>query len=339
MPTISIKSLKFFKTKAVKVPSSKVMPICSYLLFDFKDGRCSITKNNSKAFVSETFDANGEGKFLVDEKSVFDFIDYNKGDILTILPGDKIIKLSCGTAIGDSPTDDPELFPKHELPEGDGVNLTPAVISEIKTAAKLIIEEEIATPRSYVFVGKGLISGSDAIIAYYSKTDTPVELVLRKEVVDAIPDTGANYHSNASYDFFVAGDAIIGFVKTVFPFVDMTRFSVYNSSKGFAISKSELITFNDWAVGSSPNKGVISTWKIEKNEMSLESRDVLVNKGVSRKIEYSGKADGSFSFRAESMSKLLKNLPGDHLFFYQEQDKYYITDVDKSFTSLIMRIV
>lgn len=339
MTTIPIKSLKIFKGRAAKISQNKILPICSYLLFDFKDGECSITKSNSKSFVQETVSAGGEGKFLIDEKSVFDFIDYNKGELLSIQHTGTVIKLSCGIAVGEAPTDNPELFPKHELPEGSGVSLTPTVISEIKTAAKLIIDEEIPTPRGFVFVGKGLVAGSDAIVAYFYQTDANVELVLRKEVVDAIPDNGTEYHSNSSYDFFVSGNAVFGFVKSEYPFVDMNRYALYDKSKGFAFSKAELLSFNEWAAASSPNKGVVSTWNIAGKEILLESKDILTSKGHSRVAEYSGKADGSFSYLAESMSKLLKNLPGDDLLFYQEQDKYYITDLDKTFTALIMRIV
>lgn len=339
MMTIPTKSLKFFKAKASKISPNKISPICSYLLFDFKDGTCTITKTNNDAFVVETFSADGEGKILVDEGSVFDFVGYNKGEFLSFEKSDNIVKLSCEKARGESPTDDPTLFPHHESPEGDGITLTPAVISEIKTAAKMILVEEVPTPRSFVFVGNGLVSGSDAIVAYYYKTDIQTKIVLRKEVADAIPDNGCVYFSGASYDFFVAGDSTFGFVKDEFPFTDMNKYALYEDGKGFLMGKGELINFNDWAVASSPNKGVVSRWEIKGAEMFLESKDVSVNKGVEKTLEYTGKADGGFSFRAESMSKLLKNLPGEELFFFQEKDKYYITDVDRSFTSLIMRII
>lgn len=339
MFTIPVSSLRVFKAKAAKITPNKMLPICSYLLFDFKDGQCSITKSGHDAFVKETFSADGNGKILVDEKSVFDFIGYNKGEFLTFELADKIVKLSSGKAIGESPTDNPDFFPQHEMPEGDAICLTPAVIAEIKTAAKLIIDEEVPTPRSFVFVGGGLVCGSDAIVAYFTKADVKGKIVLRKEVADAIPDNGCDYYSGASWDFFLSGECMFGFIKDEFPFTDMSKFTVYDDKKGFLMSKAELIDFNDWAAGSSPNKGVVSTWAINGDQIVLESKDVLVNKGVKKIFDYQGKADGVFSFRAESMSKLLKNLPGDELFFYQEKDKYYITDVDRSFTSLIMRIV
>lgn len=339
MFTIPMQSLRLFKTNAEKITPNQILPICSYLLFDFKDGKCAITKSGHDSFVCQTFSAEGSGKILVDEKCVFDFIKYNKGEFVTFYHSGKIVKLSCGKSTGESPIDDPVLFPTHLSPDGDGISLTPALISEVKTAAKLILKEEIPTARSFVFVGGGLVAGSDAIVAYFCKSDVKAKIVLRKEVADAIPDNGCDYYSNESYDFFVSGDAILGFLKDEFPFTDMGKFTTYDSSKGFAFSKSELINFNDWADGSSPNKGVVSTWEINGNEILLESKDLLVNKGVSKSLEYSGKADGKFSFRAESMSKLLKTLPGEDLLFYQERDKYYITDADKSFTSLIMRIV
>jgi DNA polymerase III sliding clamp (beta) subunit (PCNA family) len=341
MPTIPLKSVKLFKNKASKISKNHILPICSYLLFDFNNDECTITKNNLSAFISETFPASGAGKFLIDEKILFNFVETNKGEFIEITQAKNRVTLSNVNngqiSNAESPTDDASMFPVNELPHGEGSIIDPSLVSEIKTAARLTIDAEIPTAKNFVFVGKGIVAGSDAVVGYISKTDFPIELILRKEVILSLPDTGVTHFKNNSYDFFVSGNATIGFSKSEFSFFDFTKFMDIGNEKVFEINKADIVDFNDMAIGSAISDVITASWSFNNNEMILESLDVMCNVKVNRKLPIQG--TGSFSYLPNHMNKLLKALPGEQLHFYKSENKYYITDADKSFVSLIMKVV
>jgi hypothetical protein len=298
-----------------------------------------MTKTNGHSFVKEDFDAEGKGKhdFLIQEIDLFAFAKNSKDDFVTIKKTDKGLRLNddnsstpCITTV--------DLFPEIETPKDNAIELTPAVITSIKTAAKMLASEVDATWRSYVFVGLKNIIGCDGMIAYCKTCEIEDKIILRKEEIAAIPDIGATYSQSQSYDFFESGRFLYGFVKTDQKFFDMTSAMKLPNDTQYLIPRLDLISFNEWVLDLASKPEFASCcWAESANELKCKGEVSYDEKEVERTIKSASGPE--FKYLPMNMNKLLKALDADTLYCYRGEKNICLTDEKQSFISLVQQIV
>lgn len=340
MILLPVKSVKSFKNKASDIVNKGVLPICDYIRVQFQDGTCTMTKTNNFDFVIEDFD--GEGKedqeFLVLEKDLFAFVDHSDSDLLSIKMGSGKVILS-GDRSSATLATTKDAFPKTEIPEHEIADLTPALIKNIKTCAKMLANEVDKTWRSHLFIGKKMVIGCDGFVAFAIPCDIESEIILRKEVVSSLPDIGSVYKSNKSYDFFECGRSLYGFVKSEQKFFDMTGGIKIPDVDPFELDRADLLSFNDWvlSISKKPESAQVE-WNFDGGELVLSGTDTYSEREpLQRKIKSTG--GGYFKYLPYQMNKILKAIDVDILTCYRGSANVCFTDENKSFISLIQQIV
>lgn len=338
MIIITTKSVKSFKEKASKILSNNVLPIYDYVHIVFSDSICTMTKINNSSFVREEFEAEGkeDQSFLVPSIDLFSFVDHNPDQVISIKKVKNKILL-----IGDNSTTPcvtiEDEFPELEVPEETGVELSPIEIKSIKKASNMLAKEQFDTWRSHVFVGNNTISGSDGFIAYSVPCEVGLNIILRKEVINALPDVGAVYKHNKTYDFFECGMSLYGFKKSDQAFVDMAKMIKIPKADPFILSKKEVVSFNDWILDVSKKPECADvTWDYKEGVLNLVGFDSLSEKTVERKVKIAG--GESFKYLPLQMNKILKSIDDDTFICYKGETSMCFTNESKSFISLIQQI-
>lgn len=340
MIILPVKSVKSFKDKASNITNNKVLPICDYIRVQFHDGTCTMTKTNTFAFVVEQFDAEGKGdeEFLIPEKDFFAFVDHSDSGLISIKKdGKKVLLIGDQSKAPTITTEDS--FPKLEVPEKEIADFSPALIKHIKTSAKMLANEVDATWRSFLFVGRKMVIGCDGFVAFSNSCEIEDDIVLRKEVVHSLPDIGAIYKTNKSYDFFECGRSLYGFVKSEQKFFDMTKGIKIPESEAFELKRADLLSFNDWIISISKKPDSASVeWNHVDGFLTLSGTDTYSERPpVERKIQSTG--GGYFKYLPVQMNKILKAIDVDILTCYRGTSNVCFTDDKQSFISLIQQIV
>lgn len=314
------------------------MPICEYIRVQYADGTCTMTKTNMHSFVREDFDAEGKGKhdFLIQEIDLFAFASNSKSDFLTMKKTDKGIQLKDDNSSAPCVTTT-DTFPEIETPKDKTIELTPAIISSIKTAAKMLASEIDATWRSYVFIGHKKIIGCDGMIAYCKDCDLDDKIILRKEQIAALPAIGTTYSHSESYDFFESGRLLYGFSKTEQAFFDMTGAMKTPNDVQFMIPSKELVSFNEWVLGVSSKPEFASVcWEPSEGQLKLKGQSSYDEKEVERIIKSASGPE--FKYLPMNMNKLLKAIDTDVLYCYRGEKNICLTDEKQTFISLVQQI-
>jgi DNA polymerase III sliding clamp (beta) subunit (PCNA family) len=330
VPVADIRSLK---KNAGHIKKNGIIPILDYIKFD----NGTITKTNLNEFVVQ--ESNFNGSFLIEERILFNFIEYTKATDISFSADGKKITISDGSQKTTSTQGDIALYPVTEEPPKETVALTDTILKLFGAAAKYTREEQHDLVISHIFIGGNAIMASDRYIAFYKKVDRelPNTAIPRSvaERVSSIDPT--NFSQNEKKLFFKSGKVLYGFQKTEATYVDMRKFFNYEKDTSFHAPKSELIAFNDLCLSMAPLKYCHPTLEIENGKLLLSAIDGEYGVDNEKEIEVVGKMESKFKYDAAQLNRLLKTAPDDELTFIRVNRIMYITG-DSGFTSLIMEL-
>lgn len=329
------------------IPKKDLQPILSFLKIQVDGDFATITKSNNREFIVKSVPNDSEDcEFLVDEDILYNFLELCESDYvnfaITPTMTTSRIELSAGRARMISPTDQPHLYPTLDLSNENWIPISKLVAATAGICSKIIMDSEtMMNAQAHFFVNSSFAAGSDFSIMYYQaiKEELP-QLVLRREVAQCLSKMSVpQYSSNANYDLLKDDQTLFGFSKSDLGFFDMSKALTEKLSvSDFSVNKNAMIRFCQSCVSASKGIGSATLEMIEPNNLHLELVDS--GNGLDIHLDVSVKGEkGTFKFNPELMMKLLKVIPCDDVYFWPGDKRYYITDMDKTFVSVIMLII
>lgn len=331
---VPVPDIRSFKKHSSHIKKNGILPILDYVKFD----NGTITKTNLHEFVVQ--ESNFTGAFLVEERVLFNFIEYtNATDILFVSDGKKIT-LSDGVQKTTSTQGDITLYPETEQAPTETVSLTDVILKFLGAAAKYTREEQYDLIVSHIFIGGDAITASDRFIAFYRKIDRELpKTAIPRSVAERVSSIDPSDFSQTEKKlFFKSGKVLYGFQKTEATHVDMRKFFDYAKVDSFHAQKSELIGFNEMCLSMSPLKICHPTLEIINGKLLLSAIDGDYGVDNEKEIDVVGKMASKFKYDAIIFNRLLKTATDDELTFSRVEGKMYITG-DSGFTSLIMELL
>jgi hypothetical protein len=312
------------------------LPILGYLKID----NGTITKTGLECFLVQEIDC--KGSVLLLENIFFDFLGRTKEQYITITVKDKRVTLSDGSIPNISfPEEDIKNFPATSVPETKPIELSNEIFSAIGYAANYADHMDLPDARAHVFLGKKAVFGGNGLICYMEKfkEDLPEVALLKETALVVGKFNYASFSENEKYVFFENGNCKYGFIKSMYPFADMTSLITFDKkSKSFVLDKAELLTFSDMCVSSTKSLLKVPNMAVKQNKLNLEMVDIDFEVNVNKSIPIGdGEMDDDFAFNPVQMSTLLKNTPDDELTFYRKNGSLIITG-DSGFTSIIQQL-
>jgi hypothetical protein len=341
---IDIESFK--KNASAITKADQVNPVLSFIKIEVKGDFCCMTKSNLKAFVMQTTPNDSEDCiFLVDENTLFSFTELSDAEFINFQISGLRITIEDGRHKTQSPTENSNMYPRLELEMiQKWHSISKGVLDAIGTCAEIVFDDEISGLRNSVFVGRGSVAGSDASVGYWKffEEDLPT-IVLRKQVAMSVSKLPAcEYSNNSSYDLFKVNTTLFGFSKSEIQFVELPpKFELPEFEKGvsFYINKSLLIKWNTYCINTCKSKALEATWNANLYRLELK---IIDSKYEVNTDSYLDIVDGSgnFKFNPETINRILKVLPSEQIHFYpgKKNDRYYMTDNNKTFMAAIMLI-
>jgi hypothetical protein len=347
MPNIRVSDILDFKADSAKVPPNELYPVLSYLKIEFKINYCNITKHGFESFVSKNIhcECNGEPTILVDELKLYDIAQGSKTDYVSIESvKDKII-LTSGKLKAITATEELAKFPVNDVLPLEWKPISVDAITAIGIAKSIVISDEDTKHPATMNVfsnDKYVVACNGAISFYKPLYEVVPKMVLRKDICLAISSMpGADFTENDSYYFFKTGSILFGFSKSQTMFYDISHFGKLESDKlSFSANKEEIIKFNNICANSSKSKVITAKFNC-KSPTELELIFIDPDSGYDEVVDSIDIINGfgSFKYDPKVMNELLRAVPATECYFYEGKNKYYITDEQKSFISLIMGVI
>lgn len=339
--------LSAFKTQAADIVVKKdLLPVLSFIKIQVEGDFATLTKSNNRAFIVKSIPNDSEDcEFLVDETILNNFLEACDTDFVNFSIDGLRIVLTSGRARMISPTEHARMYPKIDLSSATWEPLPKLLTVTAGIASKIILDTELMmNAQAHVFAGNNFIAGSDFSIAYYQPiADKLPQLILRKEVAACVGKMAAcQYSYNESYDLFKDGETLFGFVKSELGFFDMSGAFKMDDLKEphFSTNKNAILRFTNLCINSA-TKGSSATLKASGNDIiHFELVDSGVNLDIHLDVPVAN-SDGNadFKFSPHLLTTLLKVIPCDDVYFYPGKQRYYITDLDKTFLAVIMLII
>lgn len=331
---VPVADIRSFKKHSSHIKKNGILPILEYIKFD----NGTITKTNLHEFVVQ--ESNFTGSFLVEERILFNFIEYTSATEISFVTDGKKVTISDGSQKTGSNQGDITLFPEIEQPPKETVSLTDTILKFFGSAAKYTQEGSDDLRKSHIFIGGDEILASDANIAFYRKIDRELpKTAIPRSVAERVSSIDPTDFSQTEKKlFFKTGKVLYGFQKTEATYIDMSGFFKYAKGDCFHAPKAELIAFNEMCLSMSKIK--ICHPFLEINEGKLLMSAVNSDYGVDneKQIDVVGKMGDKFQYDAGTLNRLLKTAPDEELTFSRAKGMMYITG-DSGFTSLIMELI
>lgn len=328
---VPVSDIRSFKKNSSHIRSKGILPILDYIKFD----NGTITKTNLNEFVVQ--ESNFAGAFLIEERILFNFIEYTSAsEIIFVADGAKIT-LNDGVQKTTSTQGDISLFPETEECPKETVSLTDTILKLFGAAAKYTREEQHDLIISHIFIGGDVITASDRFIAFYRKIDRELpKTAIPRSVAERVSSIDpADFSQTETKLFFKSGRVLYGFQKTEATYVNLCQFFEYEKGTSFHVPKSELIVFNEMCLSMSPSKLCHPIFEVSDGKLLLSAIDGDYGVDNEKEIEVVGKMEAKFKYDAVLLNRLLKTAPDDELTFSKVDRRMYITG-DSGFTSLIM---
>jgi hypothetical protein len=335
------KELNQFKEKAVNIDTNTTIPILAYIKIEIDNGICTIVKDNLEAFVINEFPdtINNECSFLVNENTLFKFLAFSESRFIQFELGVNKIRIFDDYSSVECSTERPQYFRMPELYPTTWTKISRDTLDSIGVAAKLIFSNEIDGQKSNVYVGNGHVAGTDGTIGYCGEmVEKMPNIVLSKNIADIVSKLKyCQYSYSTAYDYFGEDLITYGFLRNENTFFDFAPlFGEIERDFSFKISKNLILEFCDLCIKTIKSKREVFFASIHPEKNSL----VLTMEGSDIKIQHNiplNKGDFKrFKFNPERMKVLLKALPCETVYFYPGDKRYFITDSEKTFTSVIM---
>lgn len=331
---VPVSDIRSLKKNASHIRSKGILPILDYIKFD----NGAITKTNINEFVVQ--ESNFSGAFLVEERILFNFIEYTNAPEIQFVVEDKKITLSDGSQKTSSNRGEISLFPEIEQPPQETVSLTDTILKLFGSAAKYTQEGDDDLRKSHIFIGGDVILASDGFIAFYRKIDRELpKTAIPRSVAERVSSIDpAVFSQNEKKLFFKAGKVLFGFQKTEATYIDMRKFFEYAKLASFQAPKNELIWFNEMCLSMSKIKICHPFLEIVNGKLLMSAVNSDYGVDNEKEIEVVGAMGEKFQYDAVILNRLLKTAPDEELTFSRAKGIMYITG-DSGFTSLIMELL
>lgn len=329
--------LKAFKHNASFVKTNGILPILGYL----KVENGTITKTSLDRFLVQEIEA--KGTVLLDENIFYNFLSRTPEQFIDVNVKDGRVTISDGgytpkVSFQEEPVSN---FPIIKKPGEEKHSLTNDVFCAINFASRYIDNMELPDARGYVFVGKKMVFGGNGTICYQEKfkKDLP-QIVLTKDVSQVIGKFNeANFSEDDRYMFFETSGCTYGFVKSVYPFTDMTNIIKYSKDNyAFDIDRMDILNFAEMCVSSTKSQIRVSKLSVKSNKLFMDMLDPEFNVDVNHAVPIGdGKMEEDFTFNPVLMSTMLNNIPDNELKCYRTNNSLIFTG-DSGFTSIIQQM-
>lgn len=331
---VPVADIRAFKKNSSHIKNKGILPILDYIKFD----NGTITKTNLNEFVVQ--ESNFSGSLLVEERVLFNFIEYTTAADISFSADGKKVTISDGSQKTGSTQGDIALFPNTEQPPAETVSLTDTILKLFGSAAKYTLEGSDDLRKSHIFIGGDTILASDADIAFCRKIDRELpKIAIPRSVAERVSSIDpANFSQTEKKLFFKAGKVLYGFQKTEATYIDMSVFFKYTKDDYFHAPKSELIAFNEMCLSMSKIKICHPFLEIKDGKLLMSAVNSDYGVDNEKQIDVIGKMGDKFQYDAGTLNRLLKTAPDDELTFSRVTGKMYITG-DSGFTSLIMGLI
>lgn len=328
--------LRSFKQNASFVKTKGILPILGYL--KVADG--TITKTNLESFIVQDIEC--KGSILLDEVIFFDFLSRTKEPTIEVTVKDKRVTISDGTMPKVSfAEEDITAFPSIPESDGESVELSNEVFCAINYAANFADHMDLPDMRGHVFMGGETIFGGNGLICYMEKfkEKLPNVPILKDHATVIGKFNSASFSESEKYIFFQTESCRYGFIKSMYPFTDMsTVIKLDKKDKSFILDKSDLLTFSEMCVSNTKAALRIANLSVKQNKLCMEMVDTDYEVEVKQAVPIGdGEMDGEFAFNPVMMATMLKNLPDNELTFYRNNGSLIITG-DSGFTSIIQQL-
>ena len=331
---VSVADIRSFKKNSSRITSKGILPILDYIKFD----NGTITKTNINEFVVQ--ESNFSGAFIVEERILFNFIEYTSAvEISFVTDGTKVV-ISDGSQKTTSNQGDINLFPAIEQPPTETVSLTDTILKLFGSAAKYTQEGGDDLRKSHIFIGGDAIMASDGFIAFYRKIDRQLpKTAIPRSIAEKVSSIDpADFSQTERKLFFRAGKVLYGFQKTEATYIDMSGFFNYQKDTYFHAPKAELISFNEMSLGMSKLRLCHPYLEIVNGKLLMSAVNSDYGVDNEKEIEVVGEMGDKFQYDAVTLNRLLKTAPDEELTFSRIKGMMYITG-ESGFTSLIMELL
>lgn len=330
VPVADIMSLK---KNSSHIKKNGIVPIHDYIKFD----NGTITKTNSNEFVVQ--ESNFTGSFLVEERILFNFIEYTSAPEISFASDGKKIIISDGVQKTVSNQEEVALFQLIEQPPKETVAVTDTILKLFGAAAKYTTEDDDLR-KSHIFIGGDVILASDASIAFYRKVDRQLpKTAIHRSVAERVSSIDpADFSQTDNKLFFKTGKILYGFRKTEATYIDMGVFFNYEKDVFFHAPKQELISFNEMSLAMSKFKFCHPFLEIKNGKLLMSAVNSDYGVDNEKEIEVVGEIGDKFHYDAMTLNRLLRTAPDEELMFTRAKGKMYITG-ESGFTSLIMELI
>jgi hypothetical protein len=331
---VSVADIRSFKKNSSRITNKGIIPILDYIKFE----NGTITKTNINEYVVQ--ESNFSGAFLVEERILFNFIEYTSAVEIQFVADGKKVVISDGSQKTTSTQGDIILFPQIEQPPTETVALTDTILKLFGSAAKYTQEGNEDLRKSHIFIGGDAIMASDGFIAFYRKIDRELpKTAIPRSVAEKVSSIDpADFSQSENKLFFKAGKVLYGFQKTEATYIDMSGFFNYKKDTYFHAPKAELIAFNEMSLAMSKTKLCHPTMGIVNGKLLMSAVNSDYGVDNEKEIEVVGKMGDKFQYDAAILNRLLKTAPDEELTFCRVKGMMYITG-DSGFTSLIMGLL
>lgn len=331
---VSVSDIRSFKKNSSHIRGKGIIPILDYIKFD----NGVITKTNINEFVVQ--ESNFSGAFLIEERILFNFIEYTCASEILFIADGKKVTLSDGSQKTSSSQGDINLFPEIEDPPKESVSLTDVILKLFGSAAKYTQDGNDDLRKSHIFIGGDAIMASDGFIAFYRKIDRELpKTAIPRSVAERVSSIDpADFSQTEKKLFFKTGKVIYGFQKTEATYIDMRSFFNYNKDTTFHAPKLELIAFNEMSLAMSKLKLCHPCLEIINGKLLMSAVNSDYGVDNEKEVEVVGGMGDKFQYDAVTLNRLLKTAPDDELTFSRIKGMMYITG-DSGFTSLIMELM
>lgn len=331
---VPVADIRLFKKNSSHIQNKGILPIHDYIKFD----NGTITKTNLNEFVIQ--ESTFTGSLLVEERILFNFIDYTSATEITFMTDGKRVILSDGSQKTGSTQGDITLFHIPEEMPKETVSLTDTILKHFGSAAKYIQEGNDDLRKTHVFIGGSEIFASDAQIGFYRKIDRELpKIAIPRSVAQRVSSIDpADFAQTERKLFFKAGKVIYGFQKTEATYFDMSRLFKFENLDSFHAPKAELIAFNDMCLSMSKIKMCHPFLEVKDGKLLMSAVNSDYGVDNEKEIDVIGKMEGKVQYDAGTLNRLLKTAPDEELTFSRGKGMIYITG-DSGFTSLIMELM
>lgn len=330
---VPLADIKAFRKNSSFIKNNSVLPIYGFIKFD----NGTITKSSKHEFVIQQ--SNFSGSFLVEEKVLFNYIEYAASADILFTIEEKKVTMSDGETKQSCTSDDIKLYPICEEPPAEQYSFDDTILNAIGAAAHYTRDDDQDLVISHIFIGNKTIAATDKLIAYCKEVEGELpKTAIQKYTAERISKMAPGFFSDSETKcFYKVGNMIYGFSKTEATHVDLRQYFSLQKGERFIVNKAKISDFNELAVANSPLKYAWPTFSIENSKMLLSVVDADYSRNSEKLIDVVGGMNGKFQYDAALMNKILKSAPDEELTFYQSNRLFYITG-DSGFSSLIMEL-